>query len=104
MKRIKAVLGQEMDLSVAIGCARLDLWLWILPYRVHCHGSLGALQGRWGFMTFWPTWGRKHPAPARAQRRLLTGCLCLILALMTVTGSDWYSPAQGELKTRRAPM
>ena len=57
MKRIKAVLGQEMDLSVAIGCARLDLLAVDSPLPVHCHGSLGHCRDGGGFMTFWPTWG-----------------------------------------------
>ena len=56
MKRIKAVLGKKWTyllLLVALG--------WIFGCGFSLTGTLpwlfGALQGRWGFMTFWPAWG-----------------------------------------------
>ena len=94
MKRIKAVLGKKWTYLLLLVALGWIFWLWILPYR-YTAMALWGIAGTVGVYDLLARLGRKHPAPARRMRRLFTGCLCLILALMTVTGGLVLSGAGG---------
>jgi len=94
VKRIKAVLGKKWTYLLLLVALGWIFWLWILPYR-YTAMALWGIAGTVGVYDLLARLGRKHPAPARRMRRLFTGCLCLILALMTVTGGLVLSGAGG---------
>lgn len=70
------------------------VWSVVLPYR-YTALALWGVAGTVGIYDLLTRLGRRRPVAARRIRRLFTGCLCLLLALMAVTAWLVHTGSRG---------
>lgn len=94
MRGMKAIFGRKWTWLLLLVALGWFFWSFILPYR-YTALVLWGIAGTVGIYDLLTRLGRKHPAVARHGRRLFTICLCLVLALMAVTGGLVLSGTRG---------